>query len=45
MSFDVYLTRNDKKLKGYWLHDFNVKGIPEEDEYWNAREMVCEKIE
>jgi len=44
MSFDVYLTGNDKKLKGYWLHDFNVKGIPEEDEYWNAREIACEKV-
>ena len=39
MFIDFYLTMEDDQLSGYWLHDFNVKGLPENDEYWKARRI------
>lgn len=40
MFIDFYLEFRDNEFKGEWLHDFNVKGIPEKDEYWNPRKIT-----
>jgi len=37
MYMDLFLTYKNKRFEGVWLHDFNVKGIPEDDEYWKPR--------
>ncbi len=39
MFIDLYITLENGTLKGEWLHDFNVKGIPEEDDYWAPNEI------
>ncbi len=39
MYIDFYLKVNGDQLEGVWLHDFDVKGIPETDEYWKARKI------
>jgi CubicO group peptidase (beta-lactamase class C family) len=39
MFIDFYLKLNGDQFSGKWLHDFNVKGLPEPDEYWKAREI------
>ena len=44
MFIDLYLQVSGHQLNGYWLHDFNVKGIPEVDDYWKARKIIGEKI-
>lgn len=43
MFIDLYLDFDGEKFSGNWLHDFNVKGVPEEDDYWNARDITGEK--
>lgn len=40
MFIDFYLVFNKNSFDGIWLHDFNVNGIPEEDEYWAKRKIV-----
>ena len=45
MFIDFYLKVNGDQLEGVWLHDFDVKGIPETDEYWKAREVIGTKME
>jgi CubicO group peptidase (beta-lactamase class C family) len=45
MFIDFYLKLNDNRIEGIWLHDFNVKGIPEPDEYWRARGIEGKKID
>lgn len=45
MFIDFYLKPDDDQIKGIWLHDFDVKGIPEPDEYWRARGIEGEKID
>jgi len=45
MFIDFYLKFEDDQLKGTWLHDFDVKGIPETDKYWKEREIVAKKVE
>jgi CubicO group peptidase (beta-lactamase class C family) len=37
MFMDFYLNMDKDSFTGIWLHDFNVKGIPEKDEYWKPR--------
>ncbi|MFZ6053060.1 serine hydrolase domain-containing protein [Halocola ammonii] len=43
MFLDLYLSVEGDSLSGYWLHDFNVKGIPEPDDYWKARTFSAVK--
>jgi len=44
MFIDLYLEFEDEKFSGEWLHDFNVKGIPEKDDYWKPRKITGSKI-
>ena len=44
MFIDFYLEVDGNEFKGEWLHDFNVKGIPEKDEYWKPRKIKGTKI-
>lgn len=44
MFIDFYLEFKNNEFKGEWLHDFNVKGIPEKDDYWKSREIIGSKI-
>lgn len=44
MFIDFYLEFYEDGFTGEWLHDFNVRGIPEEDEYWKKREITGTKI-
>lgn len=44
MFIDFYLALNTNEFKGEWLHDFNVKGLPEKDDYWKPREIIGLKI-
>lgn len=44
MFIDFYLEFKDNGFTGEWLHDFNVKGIPEKDEYWKPRKIYGSKI-
>lgn len=44
MFMDFYLQFKEDKFSGEWLHDFNVKGIPEKEEYWNSRKINGLKI-
>jgi CubicO group peptidase (beta-lactamase class C family) len=39
MFIDFYLEFKDNEFKGEWLHDFNVNGIPEKDNYWKPRKI------
>lgn len=44
MFIDFYIQLvDDNSFKGEWLHDFNVKGIEELDEYWDARSITGTK--
>ena len=43
MFFDLYLTINEGAINGYWLHDFNVNGTPEQDDYWKPRDISAIK--
>lgn len=43
MYIDLFITTNGNAFTGEWLHDFNVKGVLEEDEYWEPRVIVGEK--
>lgn len=43
MFLDLYITVTNDSLNGEWLHDFNVKGLPEKDDYWKPREITGEK--
>ena len=45
MFIDFYLSFENNSFKGTWLHDFNVKGVEEEDDYWLARKIEGEKLE
>jgi hypothetical protein len=45
MFIDFYLTFDGDSFSGEWLHDFNVKGIPEDDPYWKPREISGKKIQ
>lgn len=45
MFIDFFITIDDDLLNGYWLHDFNVKGIPEEDDYWAPTEINGVKLD
>ncbi|NQZ78061.1 MAG: hypothetical protein HRT61_18450, partial [Ekhidna sp.] len=44
MFIDFYLKQEEDAFEGIWLHDFNVKGIPEEDNYWKARKINGRRI-
>jgi CubicO group peptidase (beta-lactamase class C family) len=39
MFIDFYISSDKDSFTGKWQHDFNVKGIPEEDEYWSPRKV------
>ncbi|MEQ8241459.1 MAG: serine hydrolase [Cyclobacteriaceae bacterium] len=43
MYIDFFLTINGNSFQGEWLHDFNVKGVPEKDDYWKPRAIVGER--
>lgn len=43
MFLDIYLTIDGAAAKGTWLHDFNVNGTPETDEYWKPRAIAAQK--
>lgn len=45
MFIDLYVTLKDNAFTGYWLHDFNTKGIPEKDPYWKPRKIDGIKID
>lgn len=45
MFMDFYLVIDEDAFSGEWLHDFNVKGIPEEDDYWKKREIIGIQID
>ena len=46
MFIDLYVTTlKDNAFTGYWLHDFNTKGIPEKDPYWKPRKIDGIKID
>lgn len=40
MFIDFYLKVEGDSFVGTWLHDFDVKGVPEADDYWKAREIT-----
>jgi hypothetical protein len=44
MFIDFYLNLNKDSFTGTWLHDFNVKGIPEDDDYWNPRAIKGQRL-
>ena len=44
MFIDFYLEFKNNEFNGVWLHDFNVKGIPEKDNYWEPRKINGSKI-
>ena len=44
MFIDFYLEFKNNGFNGIWLHDFNVKGIPEKDNYWEPRKINGSKI-
>lgn len=44
MFMDFYLNVDKGSFTGTWLHDFNVKGIPEDDEYWKPRVIEGKKL-
>ncbi len=44
MFIDFFLSVDKEKFIGAWLHDFNVKGIPEEDDYWKAKTIQGSKL-
>lgn len=44
MFIDFYLELRNNEFTGKWLHDFNVKGIPEKDEYWKPRKIIGKNI-
>lgn len=37
MFIDFYLNFKNNEFSGTWLHDFNVNGLPEKDDYWQPR--------
>lgn len=44
MFIDFYIELNGaNSFDGIWLHDFNVKGVEELDEYWNPRNIIGKK--
>ncbi len=45
MFIDFYFKLDGDKLEGTWLHDFNVKGVPESDPYWQERKIVGKRVE
>ena len=44
MFIDFNLILDSNEFTGQWLHDFNINGQPEEDSYWNPREINGIKI-
>lgn len=44
MFMDFFITLHGNSFEGEWLHDFNVKGISEEDSYWNPRAFFGKKL-
>lgn len=44
MFIDFSIDIEYDTFKGVWLHDFNVKGIPEKDDYWKARKIKGLKV-
>ena len=40
MFIDFYLDVENDNFEGQWLHDFNVLGVPETDDYWKTRRIV-----
>ncbi|QSE95936.1 serine hydrolase domain-containing protein [Fulvivirga lutea] len=44
MFLDMYLTLDGNTLTGHWLHDFNVNGKPEQDDYWKPRDIKLIKL-
>ena len=44
MFLDIFLTINGGSFEGKWLHDFDVKGVPEEDEYWKPRPIIGKRV-
>lgn len=44
MFIDFFLTFEKDTFTGTWLHDFNVKGIPEDDTYWNASTIEGKRL-
>ncbi len=39
MFMDIYIKVRGDSIEGEWLHDFDVKGVPEVDPYWKARKL------
>lgn len=44
MFIDFYLELKNDEFTGKWLHDFNVKGIPEKGGYWKPRKIIGKKM-
>ncbi len=43
MFLDLYLTIDGNTANGKWLHDFNVNGTPETDDYWKPRALTAKR--
>jgi CubicO group peptidase (beta-lactamase class C family) len=43
MFLDIFLTVNGDEGNGIWLHDFNVNGTPETDNYWKPRIVTAKR--
>jgi hypothetical protein len=43
MFLDIYLNINGDEGIGTWLHDFNVNGRPETDDYWKPRTITARR--
>jgi CubicO group peptidase (beta-lactamase class C family) len=44
MFIDFYVNLDKDSFTGTWLHDFNVKGIPEDDDYWKPRAIKGQRL-
>lgn len=44
MFMDIYMDVRGDSMEGEWLHDFDVKGVAEEDPYWKARKLLGRRL-
>jgi len=43
MFLDLYLTIEGDKASGVWLHDFNINGVADTDDYWKPRAVTAKR--
>jgi CubicO group peptidase (beta-lactamase class C family) len=44
MFIDFIITLKENTFSGTWQHDFNVKGVPEHEDYWKARSIKGHRL-